>query len=153
MSNIEQKLLELNITLPQAPPKGGVYTPCVRFGENEKLCYVSGCGPNLNGLTYAGKLGAEFTIEQGKEYARNCMLNVLAVLKAEIGDLNNVKQAVKLLVFVAGTNEFYDQPAVANGASELLVSILPTPPARSAVGMNALPSNIPVEIEAVFELY
>ncbi len=149
---INEKLQELNITLPAPPPKGGVYTPCIRFGENSKLCYVSGCGPNMNGSTIAGKLGAEFTIEEGQEYARACMLNVLSVLQDEIGDLNHVKQCVKLLVFVAGTSEFYSQPQVANHASSLLLEIIGHAPSRSAIGTNALPGNIPVEIEAIFEL-
>ncbi len=140
--NVNEKLKELGITLPQAPAKGGVYTPCLRFGENDKLCYVSGCGPNIGDVKIAGKLGVDFTIEEGQEYAKACMLNVLAVLQDEIGDLNRVKQSVKLLVFVAGSNEFYDQPAVANGASSFLQEI----------GTNALPGNIPVEIEAIFEL-
>lgn len=150
--NINEKIAELNITLPEAPPKGGVYTPCLTFGENEKLCYISGCGPNYTNDTIAGKLGAEFTIEEGQEFAKRAILNVLAVLKAEIGDLNRVKKVVKILVLVAGTNEFYSQPMVANGASSMLMDIFGHVPSRSAIGVNALPSNIPVEIEAIFEL-
>ena len=150
--NINENLKELGLELPSAPPKGGVYTPCMRFGENERLCYISGCGPNIGDNTVSGKLGAEFTLEDGQEYARRCMMNVLAVLQAEIGDLNKVKKAVKILVFVAGTDTFYQQPAVANGASELLMDLLGHVPSRSAIGTNALPGNIPVEIEAIFEV-
>lgn len=151
--NINETLKSMNLTLPEAPAKGGVYTPCICFGENGTLCYISGCGPNMGGAIVNGKLGAEFTVEQGQEYARRCILNVLAVLQDEIGDLNRVKQAVKLLVFVAGTNEFYDQPAVANGASSVLAQLFGKAPSRSAIGTNALPGNIPVEIEAIFELH
>ena len=80
------------------------------------------------------------------------MLNVLAVLQAETGDLNRVKQPVKILTFVAGTDSFYSQPQVANGGSELLQALFGDVPSRSAIGVNALPGNIPVETEALFEL-
>lgn len=149
---MNEKLKELGITLPEAPPKGGVYTPCVRFGADDKLCYVSGCGPNLVGANFAGKLGKDYTVEQGQEAAKNCMLNVLAVLKDEIGDLNQVKKCVKLLVFIASADDFYQQPEVANGGSQLIVDLMGVGPARSAIGTNTLPGNIPVEIEAIFEL-
>ena len=150
--SINENLKKLGLELPPAPPKGGLYTPCMRFGPNGSLCYISGCGPNIGDDAVSGKLGAEFTVEQGQEYARRCMLNVLAVLKAEIGDLDRVKKAVKILAFVAGTDTFYQQPAVANGASELLMDLLGHVPSRSAIGTNALPGNIPVEIEAIFEV-
>ena len=88
------------------------------------------------------------------EWARNSMLNVLAVLEAQVGDLNKVKKAVKILVFVASDDEFTEQPMVANGASALLGELFGTEnlPSRSAIGVNVLPGNIPVEIEAIFEL-
>jgi enamine deaminase RidA (YjgF/YER057c/UK114 family) len=151
--NVYSKLEELGLKLPKAPAKGGVYSPCKRFGKG--LVYVSGCGPVIDGVKITGKLGEAFTVEQGQEYSRNCMLNVLAVLEAEIGDLNKVKNVVKILTFVAGTNDFYDQPAVANGGSKLLVDLFGEEvgtPSRSAIGMNALPGNIPVETEALFEV-
>ncbi|MEG0693519.1 MAG: RidA family protein [Oscillospiraceae bacterium] len=148
--DINKRLEELGITLPPAPPKGGVYTPCMKFSDG--LYYVSGCGPIIGDKKWAGKLGKEFTLEEGQECARNCILNVLAVLKAEIGDLNKVKSVVKILTFVAGTDEFYSQPMVANGGSELLMEIFGQVPARSAIGVNALPGNIPVETEAIFEV-
>lgn len=151
MNNIKEKLKELNITLPIAPPKGGVYSPAKEFGGN--LVYISGCGPVIDETLIKGKLGKEFTIEQGQVYARNCMLNVLAVLDANVG-LENVKCPVKVLTLVAGTEEFYDQPAVANGGSQLLVDLFGADeaPARSAIGCIALPGNIPVESEVIFEL-
>lgn len=147
--NMYQRLKELNLTLPPAPPKGGVYTPAVEFGEN--LIYVSGCGPVLD-APIAGKLGREFTLAQGQQFARNCMLNVLAVLDAAVG-LDQVRP-VKILTLVASTEDFYDQPAVANGGSQLLADLFGEDrvPARSAIGVNVLPGNIPVETEGLFEI-
>lgn len=151
MSDVYEKLKELNVTLPAAPPKGGVYAPAKAFGE--RLVYISGCGPVID-EKIVGKLGKEFDKDQGYEYAKNCMLNVLAVLENEIGDLNKVKSPVKILAFVASENDFYDQPYVANGGSQLLVDLFGAEgaPSRSAIGVNVLPGNIPVEIEAIFEL-
>lgn len=97
-----------------------------------------------------------YTSEQGQVFARDAMLNVLSVLKAEIGDLDLVKNCVKILVFVASADDFYDRPAVANGATKLLGELFGEEigiPSRSAVGMNMLPGNLPIEIEAIFELY
>jgi enamine deaminase RidA (YjgF/YER057c/UK114 family) len=114
--------------------------------------YISGCGPALEGQ---GKLGKDFDIQQGQIFAKSCMLNVLAVLEANIGDLRKVKNCVKILTFVASTEDFYAQPAVANGGSQLLIDLFGAEagaPSRSAVGVNALPGNIPVETEALFEL-
>lgn len=150
--NVYEKLKELNITLPEVPAKGGLYTPCMEFGDN--LAYISGCGPAIGDTKPCGKLGKDYTTEEGMEWARNSMLNVLAVLEAKIGDLNKVKKVVKILVFVASDDEFTEQPMVANGGSKLLGDLFGTEnlPARSAIGVNVLPGNIPVEIEAIFEL-
>lgn len=151
--NIEKKLTELGLTLPPPPPRGGLYKSCKQFGTN--LAYVSGCGCSIE-APVAGKLGIDFTLEEGQEHAKNCMLNVLSVLKAEIGDLDRVKSCVKILVFVASANDFYSQPAVANGATKLLGDLFGEEigiPSRSAIGVNVLPGNLPVEIEAMFELY
>ena len=107
------------------------------------------------GVQAAGKLGQEYSVEEGQKFAQNCMLNVLAVLEKKIGDLNRVADVVKILVFVASADDFYSQPQVANGASNLLVSLFGEDagaPTRSAVGMNVLPGNIPVEIEAIFKI-
>ena len=144
-------LKEKNITLPEPPPKGGVYAPCKISGN---LAYISGCGCIIDGCEAAGKLGKDYTVEQGQVFARNCMLNILAVLQREIGDLNRVKNVVKILAFVASDDECYQQPQVANGASGLLGEIFGQEigiPARSAIGVNVLPGNLPVEIEAIFE--
>jgi enamine deaminase RidA (YjgF/YER057c/UK114 family) len=150
--NVYERMKELGLELPPAPPRGGVYTPAKEFGQG--LVYVSGCGP-AQGTPVQGKLGKEWTVEEGQDFARNCMLNVLAVLEARIGDLNRVKNCVKILTLVAGTEDFYDQPAVANGGSQLLAGLFGPErgtPARSAIGVNALPGNIPVETEALFEI-
>jgi len=149
---IEKRLEELGLTLPPPPPRGGLYKSCKLFGTN--LAYVSGCGCSIE-APVAGKLGVDFTLEEGQEHAKNCMLNVLSVLKAEIGDLDRVKSCVKILVFVASANDFYSQPAVANGATKLLGDLFGEEigiPSRSAIGVNVLPGNLPVEIEAMFEL-
>ena len=150
--DVYEKMKELGITLPKVPAKGGVYTPAKHFGAN--LVYISGCGPVLE-ETIEGKLGAEFTLEQGQQFARNCMLNVLAVLEAGIGDLRKVKNVAKILTMVACKDDFYFQPAVANGGSQLLADLFGEEmgvPARSAIGVNVLPGNIPVETEALFEI-
>lgn len=147
--NIYDVLKEKGIVLPPAPPKGGLYTQAMEFGN--KLVYISGCGSNLEGDVVAGKLGKEVSIEVGQRCARNAMLNVLSVVDANVG-LENVKKCVKILVFVSSDPDFYDQPKVANGASQLLVDIFGQAPSRSAVGMVSMPGNQPVEIEAIFEL-
>jgi enamine deaminase RidA (YjgF/YER057c/UK114 family) len=151
--DVYARMKELGIELPKAPAKGGVYAQAKEFGQG--LIYISGCVPTIEGKSPLGKLGAEITIEQGQECAKNAMLNVLAVLEKKIGDLNKVKNVVKILVFVAGTDEFYQHPQVANGGSQLLVDIFGEDigaPSRSAIGVNALPGNVPVEIEGLFEV-
>lgn len=151
--SVEEKLKSMGLSLPVPPAKGGVYSPAKTFCGG-KLVYISGCGPVIDGPV-AGKLGDGVSVEEGKAYARNCMLNVLAVLKREIGDLSRVKSVVKITTFVAGTAEFYEQPQVANGGSQLLLDLFGEQagaPTRSAVGMASLPGNIPVETEALFEI-
>jgi enamine deaminase RidA (YjgF/YER057c/UK114 family) len=154
MINLQHILEKYGLTMPAPPARGGIYEPVKEFGKN--LYYLSGCGPAFNGgQRFIGKLGAEIDLEQGREAARYCVLNLLANLKAAVGDLDRVKRIVKMLCFVAGTDTFYDQPQVANGGSQLLVDIFGEDRgrcARSAVGMNALPGNIPVEIELLVEL-
>lgn len=152
MKDVYGKLKELGLEIPKAPPKGGVYAPARQFAGN--LIYISGCGPVIH-EPVAGKVGREFTKEEAQVFSRDAVLNVLAVLQDKIGDLNKVKQVVKILVFVASDDEFYDQPFVANGASKLLVDLFGETdgaPTRSAVGMNVLPGNIPVEVEGIFEI-
>lgn len=153
MTDVYERLKELGLTLPSPPPKGGIYTPCRGFGEN--LYYISGCGPAIGQHSYTGKLGHHVDLEEGKKAARDSMLNVLSVLQAEIGDLNRVKQVVKILTFVSSTPDFLEQPLVANGGSELLRELFGDEagvPARSAIGVPVLPGNIAVETEAIFEV-
>ena len=149
-----EKLASLSIELPKASPRGGLYVPLKHFGE--KLVYASGKGPDFDGDTFKkGKLGKDLTVDEGKEAARRCALNILATIHEDIGDLNKVKSIVKILAFVACDSEFYDQPKVVNGASELLEAVFGATAgigARSAIGTNALPGNIPVEVELLFEL-
>ena len=154
MVNLEEALKKHGLTMPNPPARGGIYEPVKEFGEN--FCYLSGCTPTINGeVRWAGKLGKEISIEQGQEAARYCALNLLANIIAKYGSLEKVKRIVKMLALVAGTDDFYDQPKVANGASELLVDIFGEEAgrgARSAIGVNALPRNAPVEIEILVEL-
>ena len=150
--NVYENMKKLGIELPKPPAKGGVYAPTKKFCGS--LYYVSGCGPVLD-EPIKGRVGTDYTLEEGQQFARNCILNVLAVLEAEIGDLNRVKSVVKVLAFVNSSNDFYDQPKVANGGSQLLVDIFGEEvglASRSAIGVNVLPGNIPVEIEAIFEV-
>jgi enamine deaminase RidA (YjgF/YER057c/UK114 family) len=117
---------------------------------------TSGNNCKVNGkLLHAGKLGAEVSPEQGKQDARQCILNILGNLQSEISDLNKIKQIVKILGFVASADGFYDQPGVLDAASELLIDIFGPEAgrcARSAIGVNVLPNNQPVEIEMIFEV-
>jgi enamine deaminase RidA (YjgF/YER057c/UK114 family) len=149
-----ENIKKMGIKIPTPPVPGGVYKPAVVFGD--KLVYSSGCGPQVNGVpVHIGRLGSDLTLAEGQEAAVACINNVLSVVKAEIGDLDKIKRVVKILAFVSSSSEFFDQPAVINPASQLLIDIFGEEAgraARSAIGVNVLPGNIPVEIEAVFEL-
>lgn len=153
MMDIYERLNELGITLPEVPDKAGLYMQVKEF-SGHVIC-VSGCGPDLNGVEeLKGKLG-EISIEDGQLAARNCMINALAILNKNIGDLNRIKSVIKMLAFVSSTTDFYSQPLVANGASQLLADVFGYEigcPSRSAIGVNVLPGNIPVEIELMIEL-
>ena len=153
MSNVERRLRDAGLVLPPATTPMAAYVPAIRSG---RLVFVSGQGPIRDGApVYQGRLGAEVSEEQGVDAARICALNTLAVLASEIGDLDRVRQVVKLLGFVSSTDDFDRQPFVMNGASELfLMAFGPERGrhARSAIGTNALPLRIPVEIEVAFEL-
>ena len=126
--------------------------PAVRTGN---LVYTSGQLPRIDGeLTHVGKVGAEVTPEQAKEAAQACALNAIAAVKAEIGDLGKVRRVVKVVGFVASTPDFTGQPGVVNGASELLGKVFGDAGvhARSAVGVAALPLDVPVEVEMIVEV-
>jgi enamine deaminase RidA (YjgF/YER057c/UK114 family) len=148
----EERLAELGHELPQPNPAVGSYVGAVSVG---KIVFVSGHGPYRDGeFVYKGKLGREVDVPTGQAAAALTIVNLLASLKEEIGELRRVKRVVKLLVLVNSDPEFGEQPAVANGASELLIEIFGERGrhARSAIGMGALPFGIPVEIEAIFEI-
>lgn len=153
MPAIEDKLKELGITLPDTPAPMANYVPGVRTGN---LLYLSGLGPAArpDGTTPLGKLGKDMSVEEGYEAARLTGINIIARLKGELGDLDRVKRVVKLLSMVNTVPDFTQQPAVANGCSDLMVEVFGDKGrhARSAVGMNSLPNNIPVEIEIIVEV-
>ena len=149
----EDRIKELGITLPDTPPPMANYVPGVRTGN---LLYLSGLGPanSPDGTTMAGKVGKDYTQEQGYEAARLTGINILARIKGELGDLEKVKRVVKILAMVNCTPDFTNPPFVANGCSDLMVDVFGEKGrhARSAVGLNALPNNIPVEIEIIVEV-
>ncbi len=149
----EQQIATLGLTLPPAPPRGGVYKPVVVVGN---IAYVSGHGPYLGEGNYlTGRVGSDLTLDEGKAAARQTALALLATLKSELGSLDRVKRVVKLLGMVNSTPDFGDHPKVINGCSELFGQVWGEENgigARSAVGMGSLPGNIAVEIEGIFEL-
>ena len=140
----EKKLKELGITLPPVTSPVANYVNAVRTGN---LLFLAGKGPG----NVAGKLGREFSIEQGYQHARAVGLNLIAVMKDELGSLDRVKRIVKVLGMVNAVPDFGDQPKVINGCSDLFVQVFGDKGkhARSAVGMGSLPSGIMVEIEAI----
>ncbi len=149
---VEAKLAELGLQLPEVFQPIANYLPAATTGN---LVFVSGHGPNRpDGTFITGKVGRDLTVEEGYEAARVTALNCLATLKAEVGDLDRVRRIVKLLGMVNCTEEFTEPPAVINGASDLLVAIFGEAGrhARSAVGMQALPRGIAVEMEMVVEV-
>lgn len=149
--NVEQNLKELGLTLPPPPKPLASYVTVVKTGN---LLFVSGHGPYDDGKTkLSGKIGEELTIEEGYQVARNVALNCLASVEAAIGSLDMVKQVVKVMGMVNCTEDFKDQPKVINGCSDLLVAVFGEAGkhARSAVGVQALPNQIPVEIEMILE--
>jgi len=147
---IEKRLEELGLTLPIAATPVATY---VRYVQTGNLLYVSGTGPTKD--QPAGKLGAELTIEEGYEVAKNVGLSIISTVKEALGDLDRVKRVVKLLGMVNSTPDFADQPKVINGCSDLFVEVFGEAGrhARSAVGFVALPGQIPVEIEVIFEVF
>lgn len=151
-STPEARLADLGLQLPDVVPPVAAYVPAVRTGS---LVYTSGQVPMRDGqLIHVGTVGGEVTSEQAYECARQCVLNALAAVKAEIGDLAAVTRVVKVVGFVASTPDFTGQPQVVNGASELLGEIFDDigQHARSAVGVAALPLGAPVEVELIVEV-
>jgi enamine deaminase RidA (YjgF/YER057c/UK114 family) len=149
----EQNLKKLGIDLGEVSAPVANYVNAVRTGN---LLFLSGKGPRADqsGKRPSGKVGREYTAEQGYQHARTVGLDLLAVMRAELGSLDTVKRVVKVLGMVNAVPEFQDHPKVINGCSDLFVEVLGErgKHARSAVGMGSLPMGIPVEIECVVEV-
>lgn len=151
-NDIETRIAQMGITLPEAAAPAANYLSYMRSGE---LIMTSGQLPLRDGtLVATGRLGAELDLSQGQEAAKWCAVNVLAQAKAALGDLGAIKRIVKITVFVASTPDFTDQHLVANGASDFLAEVIGDAGrhARSAVGVASLPLNAAVEIEAIIEV-
>ena len=151
--SVEARLAEMNVTLPPAPKPVGLYKPMLLVGD---LAYLSGHGPlNPDGTLHLGRVGDDLSLEQGQAAARQTALAMLATLKAGLGSLDRVVRVVKLLALVRCTDNFDAQPAVINGASQLFVDLWGRDEGigvRSALGTNALPSGMAVEIEGIFQV-
>ena len=149
----EQKLKSLGIDLGQVTKPMANYVNAVQTGN---LLFLAGKGPRSlpDGTKPRGKLGREYTVEQGYQHARTTAMDLIAVMKAELGELSRVKRIVKVLGMVNAVPEFTDQPKVINGCSDLFVEVFGDAGrhARSAVGMGSLPMGIPVEIECIVEV-
>jgi enamine deaminase RidA (YjgF/YER057c/UK114 family) len=149
---IEARLAELGISLPATVPPLASYVPSVQVGA---LLFLSGQVTLKDGKPeFIGKLGRDFTVEQGYQAARLCGLNIVAQLKTALGDLDRVRRIVKLTGFVNATPDFLEQPQVVNGASDILAEIFGDKGrhARSAVGVGSLPRGVACEVEAIAEV-
>lgn len=150
---VEEKLRKLGIELPETPAPIANYLGVKQAGT---LVFISGQGPIINGKQlFTGKVGREVTPEEGYEAARACGINLLAQLKTFLGDLDKVKQVLHVKGYVASDDNFTNQPAVINGCSDLMVEAFGEEKgkhSRCALGMNVLPTDIPVEIEMIVEV-
>lgn len=148
-----EKIKTLDLKLPPAPKPAGVYRPLLVV---DNFLYVSGHAPvNLDGTLIQGRLGDNLSVEEGKAAARQVGLTVLSTIKTHFGNIDKIKRVVKVLGMVNCTSDFIEQPKVINGFSELMAEVFGEENGigvRSAVGMM-LPDGIPVEVEAMFELY
>ncbi len=152
MTTPEQRLEELGLAVPGVAKPVAAYIPAIRSGS---YVYTSGQLPVRDGaLLHSGKVGSVVTQKEAVACARQCALNALAAIKAEVGELAEVKQVVKVVVYVASTPDFTAQPQVANGVSELLGEVFGDAGrhARSAVGVAVLPLDAPVEVELLVEV-
>ena len=152
MSTPEERLADLGLSVPNVAKPVAAYVPALRSGNH---VFTSGQLPMRDGqLMLTGKVGGEVTQEEAVECARQCALNALAAVRAEVGELSAVKRVVKVVAFVASTPDITGQPLVANGVSELLGEVFGEAGrhARSAVGVNVLPLDSPVEVELVVEV-
>ena len=149
----EARINELGLELPPAPKPAGVYKPALTVGD---MCYLSGHGPlRVDGSMITGRVGDNIDQQAGYEAARQTGLAMLATLRAYLGSLDRIERVVKLLGMVQCTQDFGQQPAVINGCSDLFAEVFGEDHGvgtRSAVGMNALPADIAVEIEGIFQL-
>ncbi|MGH8965673.1 MAG: RidA family protein [Actinomycetes bacterium] len=152
MTTPEDRLAELGLEVPELASPVAAYVPSVRTGN---YVYTSGQLPWRDGqLIATGKVGGEVSVEEATECARQCALNALAVVRAEVGELSRIVRIVKVVAFVASTPDFTGQPGVANGASELFGTVFGDAGqhARSAVGVPVLPMDTPVEVEMIVEV-
>ncbi|MBN8852535.1 MAG: hypothetical protein BGO55_02155 [Sphingobacteriales bacterium 50-39] len=153
INNAEEQFVRLDLSLPPAPSPVGVYKPYLIEG---KYLYLSGHGPVQNDRSLIiGRIGKELDMEQGKLAARQVGLTMLSTIRTHIGDLGKIKRVLKIFGMVNCTPEFERHPYVINGCSELFAAVWGEENGvgvRSAVGFGSLPDNIPVEIEAIFEL-
>lgn len=153
MNTADERFKKLGLTLPPAPKPMGVYKPFLQVGN---LVYVSGHGTvREDGSLIKGRIGQDLTEDAGKAAAQQVGLAILATLKANLGSLNRIKRVIKVLGMVNCVPDFGRQPFIVNGCSELFAKVWGEDNGvgvRSSVGMGSLPDNIPVEIEAVFEL-
>ncbi|MDA0902012.1 MAG: RidA family protein [Proteobacteria bacterium] len=152
-NQIEERLKELNIQIPEVAIPAANYAPFVKSGNQ---VFVSGQLPISNGeVKYIGKVGDKISIEEAQKAASICAINIIAVVKKACGgDLNKVKRCVKLGIFVNAVADFTDHPTVGNGASDLVVAVFGEKGkhARFAMGAGSLPRGVAVEIDAVFEV-
>ena len=152
MSAVEDRLSGLGLTVPDVAKPIAAYVPAVKTGN---YVFTSGQLPLRDGqMILTGKVGGEVSSEEAADCAKQCALNAIAAVKAEIGDLDRVTRVVKAVVFVASTPDFTGQPVVANGASELLGAAFGEAGkhARSAVGVPVLPLDSPVEVDLIVEI-
>ena len=152
MMNPKDRLGAMGIELPTVPMPVGSYLSAVRTGN---LLFLSGILPLRQGkLAKTGRVGKEISLEEAQEEARTSVLNALSIAKAHTGDLGNIQRCVKITGYIASSDDFTEQPAVLNAASDLLFAVFGEQGrhARAAVGVNILPLNSPVEIEFIFEI-
>lgn len=149
--NVYENLKKAGIELPEKLAAAGLYKPVNQTGN---LLFVSGQGSMDRGEHLTGRVGEDVTVEQAQYAARVCAINTLSALEAYLGDLNHVKRCVKILAFVAGTDDFTGQAQVVNGASQVFIDAYGEEGrhARSAIGTNSLPLGLTVEVESIFEI-
>lgn len=147
--SVPERVAALGITLPEVASPAGAYVPAVISGD---LIFTAGQLPFVDGVLAAtGTVGDDVSLDEAARLARIAALNAVAAAAAAVGGIDQLRCVVKVVVFVASARDFFAQPQVANGASEVLSEIFGTPHARSAVGVAALPLNSPIEVEIVLE--